>query len=87
MIPDLPHVQLPCTPNEQIQAGDESESLESLAFCLDFRCPEDTELGLTIPLVSELFCRGHMEKVGEWLCKIYGSALWLYTMTQFLWFL
>lgn len=62
MIPDLPHVQLPCTPNEQIQAGDGFEG-----FHLDFRCPEDTELGVMILRVFELFCRGHTEKVGEWL--------------------
>lgn len=49
-------------------------------FSLDFRfCIEDTGPGHITLSISELFCRGHTEKLGEWLCWIYTPVLvpWL----------
>lgn len=94
---NCPHAQLPCTPIEWHQGGPRFHIIKSVSlqiscsdhllvrsgsFTLEFRfCIEDTEPGHIIQPISEFFCRGCTEKVGEWLCRIYNytpiSVPWL----------
>lgn len=92
-----PHAQLPCTPTEWHQGGSRFHMIKSVSLqiscsdhllvrsgslTLEFRfCIEDTEPGHIVQPISEFFCRGCTEKVGEWLCRIYNytpiSVPWL----------
>lgn len=60
------------------------------SFCLDLRfCITDTDPGCIVLSILELFCKGHIEKLREWLCRIYSITLWYryhdYTLMVSLW--